>query len=113
MATAVIRTGAKQYRVAAGDVVQIEKLVGNPGDDVVFSEVLAVGDDTMKFGSPLVAGASVKAKIVSQDLGDKLIVFKDGAMVEEGTQEQLLARGGVFAELYRLHTSAPATITAA
>jgi large subunit ribosomal protein L21 len=76
MATAVIRTGAKQYRVAAGDVVQIEKLGGNPGDDVVFSEVLAVGGDTMKFGSPLVAGASVKAKIVSQDLGEKLIVFK-------------------------------------
>jgi large subunit ribosomal protein L21 len=76
MATAVIRTGAKQYRVAAGDVVQIEKLVGSPGDDVVFSEVLAIGDDIMKFGSPLVTGASVKAKIVSQDLGEKLIVFK-------------------------------------
>ncbi len=76
MATAVIRTGAKQYRVAAGDVIQIEKLVGNPGDAVVFSEVLAVGDDTMKFGSPLVAGASVKAEILSQDLGEKLIVFK-------------------------------------
>ena len=76
MATAVIRTGAKQYRVAAGDVIQIEKLVGNPGDEVVFSEVLAVGVDPMKFGEPLVAGASVKAKIVSQDLGDKIIVFK-------------------------------------
>jgi len=76
MATAVIRTGSKQYRVAAGDVIQIEKLLGNPGDDVVFSEVLAVGDDAMKFGEPLVTGASVKAKIVSQDLGPKLIVFK-------------------------------------
>jgi large subunit ribosomal protein L21 len=76
METAVIRTGAKQYRVAAGDVIRVEKLVGNPGDDVVFSEVLAVGDDKMKFGSPLVAKASVKAKIVSQDLGEKLIVFK-------------------------------------
>ncbi len=76
MATAVIRTGSKQYRVAAGDVIQIEKLLGNPGDDVVFAEVLAVGEDAMKFGAPLVAGASVKAKIVSQDLGPKLIVFK-------------------------------------
>ena len=76
MATAVIRTGSKQYRVAAGDVIQIEKLLGNPGDDIVFSEVLAVGDDPMKFGAPLVAGASVKAKIMSQDLGPKLIVFK-------------------------------------
>jgi large subunit ribosomal protein L21 len=76
MATAVIRTGSKQYRVAAGDVIQIEKLLGNPGDEIVFSEVLAVGADTMKFGEPLVPGASVKAKIVSQDLGDKLIVFK-------------------------------------
>jgi large subunit ribosomal protein L21 len=76
MATAVIRTGSKQYRVASGDVIQIEKLLGNPGDDVVFAEVLAVGDDAMKFGTPLVTGASVKAKIVSQDLGPKLIVFK-------------------------------------
>jgi len=76
MATAVIRTGSKQYRVAAGDVIQIEKLLGNPGDDIVFSEVLAVGEDAMKFSAPLVAGASVKAKIVSQDLGEKLIVFK-------------------------------------
>ena len=76
MATAVIRTGAKQYRVATGDVIQIEKLVGNPGDDVVFSEVLAIGADAMQFGAPLVSGASVKAKIVSQDLGQKLIVFK-------------------------------------
>jgi large subunit ribosomal protein L21 len=76
MANAVIRTGAKQYRVAAGDVIQIEKLVGSPGDEVVFSEVLAVGADTMTFGAPLVAGASVKAKILSQDLGEKLIIFK-------------------------------------
>ena len=44
MATAVIRTGAKQYRVAAGDVIQIEKLVGSPGDDVVFSRAVDVVD---------------------------------------------------------------------
>ncbi len=76
MATAVIRTGAKQYRVTAGDVIQVEKLAGEAGSEVVFSEVLAVGDDSLKFGEPLIAGASVKGKIVSQDLGEKLIVFK-------------------------------------
>jgi large subunit ribosomal protein L21 len=76
MATAVIRTGAKQYRVAAGEVIRIDKLVGNPGDEVIFSEVLAICEDTIKLGKPLLGGASVKGQIVSQDLGEKLIVFK-------------------------------------
>jgi large subunit ribosomal protein L21 len=76
MATAVIRSGAHQFRVTTGDVIQVEKLLGDPGAEIVFGEVLAVGDSTLKFGEPLVEGAKVTGKIVSQDLGDKLVVFK-------------------------------------
>jgi large subunit ribosomal protein L21 len=73
---AVIKTGGKQYRVAQGDRLQIEKLVGNPGDEVRFDEVLLVGGDQPKVGAPIVKGASVKAKILGQERGEKLIVFK-------------------------------------
>lgn len=76
MATAVIRSGAHQFRVSTGDVIQVEKLLGDPGTEIVFGEVLAVGDSTLKFGEPLVEGAKVSGKIVSQDLGEKLVVFK-------------------------------------
>jgi large subunit ribosomal protein L21 len=76
MATAVIRSGAHQFRVTTGDVIQVEKLLGDPGTEIVFGEVLAVGDSTLTFGEPLVEGAKVSGKIVSQDLGDKLVVFK-------------------------------------
>ena len=73
---AVIKTGGKQYRVAQGDRLHIEKLVGNPGDEVRFDEVLLVGGDQPKVGVPTVKGASVKAKILGQERGEKLIVFK-------------------------------------
>lgn len=70
---AVIKTGGKQYKVASGDVIKIEKIAGEAGSEVVFSEVLALGDNV---GTPLVAGASVKATIVKQAKDDKVIVFK-------------------------------------
>jgi large subunit ribosomal protein L21 len=73
---AVFKTGGKQYRVAAGDKVRVEKLPGNAGDTVTFDQVLLVGGDTLKLGQPLVGGATVEAKIVTQGLGKKLIVFK-------------------------------------
>lgn len=73
---AVIRTGGKQYRVAPGDKVRVEKLPGNVGDTVTFGEVLLVGGDSVKVGQPLVSGAKVEAKIVAQDRAKKLIVFK-------------------------------------
>ena len=76
MAYAVIRTGGKQYRVAEGDTVQVELLTGNPGDKVKFDDVLMIGGDTPKFGSPLVSGASVEGEIVGPVLGEKLVVFK-------------------------------------
>jgi len=76
MAYAVIRTGGKQYRVAQGDTVRVELLSGNPGDKVKFDDVLMIGGDSPKFGSPLVAGASVEGEIVGPVLGEKLVVFK-------------------------------------
>ncbi len=76
MAHAVIRTGGKQYRVAQGDLVRIEKLEGNPGDKITFDEVLFLGGDSPKFGSPLVSGAKVSGEIVTQGRGEKLIIFK-------------------------------------
>lgn len=76
MNTAVIRTGGKQYRVAQGDVVRVEKLSGSPGDKITFDEVLFLGGDSPKFGSPLVSGASVSGEIVTQGRGEKLVIFK-------------------------------------
>ena len=73
---AVFKSGGKQYRVAAGDQVRVEKLPGNAGDTVTFDQVLMVGGDALKLGKPLLGGAKVEAKIVTQGLGKKLIVFK-------------------------------------
>ena len=74
---AVIKTGGKQYRVAEGDTLQIEKLAGSAGEAIEFNDVLLVGGgDEVKVGKPVVTGASVKAEILSQDKGDKIIVFK-------------------------------------
>jgi large subunit ribosomal protein L21 len=74
---AVIKTGGKQYRVSQGERLQVEKLPGNPGDGISFDQVLLVGEgEAIKVGTPLVKGAQVKAKIVAQERGEKLIVFK-------------------------------------
>jgi large subunit ribosomal protein L21 len=73
---AVFKTGGKQYRVAAGDQVRVEKLPGNAGDTVTFDQVLMVGGEALKLGKPLLGGAKVEAKILTQGLGKKLIVFK-------------------------------------
>ncbi len=74
---AVIKTGGKQYRVSEGETLQIEKLPGNPGDEINFDEVLLVGGgDATKVGKPHVSGAKVSAEIVAQDRGPKIIVFK-------------------------------------
>lgn len=74
---AVIKTGGKQYRVSQGDRLRVEKLAGNVGDTVTLSEVLLVGaGEGVKVGAPLVASAKVEAKIVAQDRGKKIIIFK-------------------------------------
>lgn len=70
---AVIQTGGKQYKVAKDDVIRVEKLAGEAGEQVVLDQVLMVGD---KIGAPTVAGASVTATVVAQARGPKLIVFK-------------------------------------
>lgn len=74
---AVIKTGGKQYRVAQGDKLRVEKLPGNVGDSITLAEVLLVGSgDGVKVGAPLVGGAKVEAKIVGQDRAPKVIIFK-------------------------------------
>jgi large subunit ribosomal protein L21 len=73
---AVIKTGGKQYRVSAGDKLKVEKLAGNVGDTVTFDQVLMLGGEQLKLGTPLVAGAKVEAKITAQDRSKKVIVFK-------------------------------------
>ncbi len=70
---AVIRTGGKQYRVAPGDVLEIERLPGEAGTSITFSEVLLAGS---KIGAPLLSGASVEAEIVAQDRAPKVVAFK-------------------------------------
>lgn len=75
---AVIKTGGKQYRVAAGDKLKVEKLAGEVGADVQLDQVLMLGGDgdAVKVGAPLVSGASVTATIVSHGKGDKVMIFK-------------------------------------
>ena len=73
---AVIRTGGKQYRVAPNDIIKIERVAGEPGDIIELGEVLLLGGDSPKTGSPLIAGALVAAEVMEQTRGDKIIVFK-------------------------------------
>src|SRR5208283_5325791 len=73
---AIIKTGGKQYRVAAGDQITVERLVGDVGAQISLTEVLAIGGDSPVVGRPLVEGAAVNAKIVQQPRGTKVIVFK-------------------------------------
>ena len=74
---AVIRTGGKQHRVVAGERLKVEKLTGDVGAELQFTDVLLVGaDDNVQIGRPLVDGASVSAKIVTQGRGPKIKVFK-------------------------------------
>jgi large subunit ribosomal protein L21 len=74
---AVIRTGGKQYRVANGDLITVEKLAGEPGDAIEFDQVLMVGEGgAVSTGTPLVAGAAVSAILVEQSRAAKIIVFK-------------------------------------
>ena len=74
---AVIKTGGKQYRVAANDVITIATLEGEPGAAVTFDQVLMVtNDDGTQVGAPLVAGATVSGEVVEHTRGAKVIAFK-------------------------------------
>src|SRR5215217_8279269 len=74
---AIIETGGKQYRVAVGDTLSIEKLTVEPGSGITFDRVLMVGGDgSPRVGTPVIAGATVQAQVEEQYRGPKIVVFK-------------------------------------
>jgi large subunit ribosomal protein L21 len=73
---AIIETSGKQYRVAQGDVIQVDKMSADVGSTVTFDRVLLVHGEAIKVGTPLVDGAKVTAKVVDHPKGDKVITFK-------------------------------------
>ena len=93
---AIIRTGGKQYQVAAGDKLRVEKLQGNVGDTVELEDILMVVDgDNVTIGQPVIEGAKVVAKITEQGKADKVIVFKKkrrkGYKVKRGHRQHYTA----------------------
>ncbi len=104
---AVMKTGGKQYKVASGDILRIEKVTGNAGDTVQFNEILMVGGDKPVIGAPAVTGAAVQAEILEQGKGPKLIHYvkrrrKHSSQRKKGHRQQItvlritdiLAKGG-------------------
>jgi large subunit ribosomal protein L21 len=73
---AVFKTGGKQYRVAADDVIKVDKVRGGLGEIVEFGEVLVVGGESVTLGAPTVAGATVAAEVLEQSRGAKIIAFR-------------------------------------
>lgn len=74
---AVVKTGGKQYRVAAGEKLKIEQIPADIGQEITLDQVLSVGEgDQLKVGTPLVAGAVVKATVLAQGRHDKVKIFK-------------------------------------
>jgi large subunit ribosomal protein L21 len=73
---AVIKTGGKQYRVAAEDIIRVDRVSGQPGEIVEFGEVLVVGGETPQIGEPTVSGATVAGEVLQHTRGDKVIAFK-------------------------------------
>jgi len=74
---AVVKTGGKQYRVSAGEKLKVEQIPADVGSEIVLDQVLVVADgEAVKLGTPLIDGASVKAKVLAQGRGDKVRIFK-------------------------------------
>lgn len=74
---AVVKTGGKQYRVASGEKLKIEQIPAGIGSEIVLDQVLLVADgENVRLGDPLLAGASVKAKVVAHGRGEKVKIFK-------------------------------------
>ena len=128
---AVLKTGGKQYKVQAGDILRVEKLAANAGDKVQFNEILMVGGDSVTVGAPTVAGAAVQAEVIDQIKGEKVIHYvkrrrKHSSQRTKGHRQQLtllrvteiLASGaeksgvaaatGTAAARRAAHTAAPA-----
>ena len=104
---AVLKTGGKQYKVASGDILRVEKVTGNAGETVQFNEILMVGGDKPVIGAPMVAGAAVQAEILEQGKGVKTINYvkrrrKHSSQRRKGHRQQItvlrvtdiLAKGG-------------------
>ena len=72
---AVLKTGGKQYKVQAGDVLRVEKLAAAAGDKIQFNDILMVGGETVTVGVPFVKGAAVQAEVIEQIKGEKVIHF--------------------------------------
>lgn len=74
---AVIKTGGKQYKVATNDILRVEKLSGNPGETIKFSDVLIIEENgAVQLGTPLLANTTVEATVLEQIRDDKVIIFK-------------------------------------
>ncbi len=74
---AVIKTGGKQYRVAAGEKIKVEQIPADVGAEITLDQVLMVGEgESVKIGTPIVAGASVTAKVIAHGRGPKIKIFK-------------------------------------
>jgi large subunit ribosomal protein L21 len=74
---AIVRTGGKQYRVGVGDQITVERIVGDVGAEIELVDILAIGgEETPVIGTPVVPDAAVRARIVQQPRGTKVIVFK-------------------------------------
>ena len=74
---AVIKTGGKQYKVAAGEKIKVEQIAADVGQEIVIDQVLAVGEGSeLQVGTPLVLGASVTVTVISHGRGDKIRIFK-------------------------------------
>ena len=72
---AVLKTGGKQYKVQAGDVLRVELIATTAGDKIQFNEILMLGGDSLVLGSPLVKGAAVQAEVIDNIKADKVITF--------------------------------------
>lgn len=117
---AVLKTGGKQYKVQAGDVLRVEKLAAEAGDKIQFNDILMLGGETPTVGSPLVAGAAVQAEVIDQVKADKTISYhkrrrKHSSQRTRGHRQQLtLVRvTGIIASGAEATGVAPATGTAA
>ena len=91
---AVLKTGGKQYKVQAGDVLRVEKLDAMAGDKIQFNDILMVGGESPVIGSPMVAGAAVQAEVIDQIKGEKVIHFvkrrrKHSSQRTKGHRQQL------------------------
>ncbi|PYG31701.1 50S ribosomal protein L21 [Pelagimonas varians] len=91
---AVLKTGGKQYKVQAGDILRVEKLAADAGETVQFNDILMIGGESTAIGAPFVAGAGVQAEIVDQIKGEKTINFvmrrrKHGSQRTKGHRQQL------------------------